>query len=143
MRYSKKIAEKLYQFFNPKYIIMIKYAIALLFSVSVLNVNAQDATKAAPTDVEVGDVFEIGRPETNTFKYIKFPSANFIIKRGGIANYKRAEGERVVVTSIKEKKDGTTQVKIKRTDGGRFFGSHTVVEADLDEALQSGELLAE
>ncbi|MGB7393432.1 MAG: hypothetical protein WA913_03465 [Pricia sp.] len=117
---------------------MIKYAIALLFSVSML--NAQDNVNVGSTDVEVGDVFEIGRPEANSYKHIKFPRANFIIKRGGIANYKRVEGEKVVVTSIKEKKNGTTEVKIKREGGGRFFGSHPVVAADIDEALKSGEL---
>lgn len=117
---------------------MIKYAIALLFSVSML--NAQNTVNQQTTDVQVGDVFEIGKPETNTYKHIKFPRANFIIKRGGIANYKRAEGRTVVVTSIKEKKDGTTQVKIKREDGGRFFGSHTVVAADFNDAIDSGEL---
>jgi len=95
---------------------MIKYAIALLFSVSA--------------------------PETHAYKHINFPRANFIIKRGGIANYKRAEGYKVVVTAIKEKKDGSTQVKIKRNDGGRFFGSHTVVSADFKEAIASGELQA-
>ncbi|MDC6390450.1 hypothetical protein PP182_17300 [Maribacter sp. PR1] len=117
---------------------MIKYAIALLFSVSML--NAQVTLDQKATDVQVGDVFEIGKPETNIYQHIKFPRANFIIKRGGIANYKRAEGEKVVVTSVKEKKDGTTLVKIKRTDGNRFFGSHTVVSADFKEALESGEL---
>ena len=117
---------------------MIKYVIVLLFSVSML--NAQTTADQTATDVQVGDVFEIGKPETNTYKHINFPKANFIIKRGGIANYKRAEGEKVVVTSIKEKKDGTTLVKIKRTDGNRFFGSHTVVSVDFKEALESGEL---
>lgn len=117
---------------------MIKYAIALFFSASML--NAQVSTVQTTTEVKVGDVFEIGKPETNTYQHINFPRANFIIKRGGIANYKRAEGEKVVVTSIKEKKDGTTLVKIKRTDGNRFFGSHTVVSVDFKEALESGEL---
>ena len=117
---------------------MIKYVIALLFSVSML--SAQSTVNQEVTDVKVGDILEIGKPETNTYKHINFPRANFIIKRGGIANYKRAEGEKVVVTAIKEKKDGTTQVKIKRTDGNRFFGSHTVVSADFEKALASGEL---
>ena len=117
---------------------MIKYAIALLYSVSMF--NAQTSVAQTTTDVQVGDVFEIGKPESNSYKHINFPRANFIIKRGGIANYKRAEGEKVVVTSIKEKKDGTTLVKIKRTDGNRFFGSHTVVSVDFKEALESGEL---
>jgi hypothetical protein len=117
---------------------MIKYAIALLFSVSML--HAQSSVNQEVTDVKVGDIFEIGKPEANIYKHINFPRANFIIKRGGIANYKRAEGEKVVVTSVKEKRDGTTEVKIKRTDGNRFFGSHTVVSVDFKEALESGEL---
>ncbi|MGF1560056.1 MAG: hypothetical protein ACFCUL_13280 [Flavobacteriaceae bacterium] len=117
---------------------MIKYAMALLFSVSML--NAQTPVEQTATSVQVGDVFQIGKPETNTYKHINFPRANFIIKRGGIANYKKAEGEKVVVSSIKEKKDGTTLVKIKRKDGNRFFGSHTVVSVDIKEALESGEL---
>ncbi|TDS17111.1 hypothetical protein DFQ03_1604 [Maribacter caenipelagi] len=118
---------------------MIKYAIALLFSASML--HAQDNTNT-PSNVNVGDVFEIGKPETNKFKHIDFPRENFIIKRGGIANYRRAHGEEVVVTAVKEKKDGTTEIKIKRNDGGRFFNSHTVVTADFKEAINSGELQA-
>ncbi len=116
---------------------MIKYVIALMFSVSLL--NAQNVNQEI-SNVQIGDTFEIGKPETNSYKHINFPRANFIIKRGGIANYKRVEGQKVIVTSIKEKKDGTTQVKIKRINGNRFFGSHTVVSADLKEALESGEL---
>ena len=119
---------------------MLKYAIALLFSVSVI--NAQENVNELPADLKVGDVCEIGRPETNTFKHIDFPRENFIIKRGGSANYKSVEGNKVIVTSIKEKKDGTRQVKIKREDGERFFGSHTVVAADFDDAVKSGELQA-
>jgi hypothetical protein len=118
---------------------MIKYAIALLFSASML--HAQDNINI-PSNVNVGDVFEIGKPETNKFKHIDFPRENFIIKRGGIANYRRAHGEEVVVTAVKEKKDGTTEIKIKRNDGGRFFNSHTVVTADFKEAINSGELQA-
>jgi len=116
---------------------MLKYAIALLFSVSLL--NAQDNT-SVQTNVNVGDVFEIGKPESHKYKHIDFPRENFIIKRGGIANYRRVHGEKVVVTAVKEKKDGTTQIKIKRNDGGRFFGSHTVVTADYKNAIVSGEL---
>ena len=118
---------------------MLKYAITLLFSVSLLNAQSNDTSQ---TEVNVGDVFEIGKPETNKYKHIDFPRENFIIKRGGIANYRRANGEEVVVTAVKEKKDGTTEIKIKRNDGGRFFNSHTVVSADFKEAINSGELQA-
>ena len=117
---------------------MMKYAIVFLFAVSIL--NAQNSTNQEINAVQIGDVFEIGRPESNSYNHINFPSENFIIKRGGIANYKLAEGEKVVVTSVKEKKNGITKVKIKRKDGGRFFGSHSVVSADFKEALESGEL---
>lgn len=112
----------------------------MLFSISVL--HAQQTVNPIPEEVQVGDVLEVGKPETNRYKYIDFPRENFIIKKGGVANYKRAEGKKVVVTSISEKKDGTKQIKIKREDGGRFFGSHTTIKADLKDALNSGELLA-
>lgn len=119
---------------------MINYVFALLLSVSLL--QAQKIPDPVQTDVKVGDVLEIGKPESKTYRHIDFPRANFIIKRGGIANYEAVEGEKVVVTSIQEKKNGTTQIKLKRTDGGRFFGSHKVVSADIKEALASGELQA-
>lgn len=118
---------------------MIKYVISLMFSVSVL--QAQKSNSIAPQNtIEVGDVFEIGQPKVNSYKYINFPRANFIIKGGGVANFDSVKGEKVVITSLKEKKNGTTEVKIKRTDGGRFFGSLTTVTANLDKALASGEL---
>ena len=120
---------------------MRNYIIALLFSVGML--NAQASTDQGTTEVKVGDTFEIGKPESNKYKHIKFPRANFIIKGGGIANYKNLEGQKVVVSSIKEKSDGTTIVKIKRANGTRFFGSHTVVAADIEQALNTGELKVE
>ena len=119
---------------------MIKYAIALLFSLSLL--HTQNNTSQTSSEVKVGDVFEIGKPDANNYKYINFPRANFIIKRGGIANYKKLRGKAVVVIAVKEKKDGTTEVRIKRNDGGRFFGSHWDVAADFQDALASGELHA-
>ncbi len=119
---------------------MIKYVIMALFSVSVL--TAQTSTELFHNEVKVGDVFEIGRPATNQYEHIDFPRPNFIIKKGGIANYKKVEGNTIIVTSIKEKKDGTTKIKMKRTNGTRFFGTHPVVSADFAEAVSSGELLA-
>lgn len=110
---------------------MIKYVAAFLLSGVFLH---------AQEDVKVGDVLEIGNPETRTYKHIEVPRANFIIKRGGIADYKTLKGEEVVVTAIKEKKDGTQEIKIKRTNGHRFFGSHPVIAANYKEALASGEL---
>jgi len=111
--------------------------LAILLVVATTNINAQSVDLQ---DVKVGDVLEIGRPDTPQFKHIDFPRANFIIKKGGIANYKRVVGRKVVVTDLKQRKDGTVVVKIKKTDGKRFFNSHPVVKADLKNALDSGEL---
>ncbi|WP_373519235.1 hypothetical protein [Pricia sp.] len=111
-----------------------------LFTAATLGLNAQEATELVTQEVQVGDTFQIGSsPDAAGFKHIDFPRLNFIVKRGGIANYKSVEGNKVEVTSV-DKKNGTVKVKIKRADGGRFFGSHTVVSADLNDALTSGEL---
>jgi len=119
---------------------MVKYVITALFSVSML--TAQSSTEAVQNSVLVGDIYEIGRPAANQYKHIDFPRANFIIKKGGIANYKKVEGNTVIITSVKEQKDGTTKIKLKRTNGTRFFGTHPVVTADYIKAVSSGELLS-
>ncbi|QLG44953.1 hypothetical protein [Costertonia aggregata] len=116
---------------------MRKLFLAIVFVMASINTNAQDAKSL---EVKVGDVYEIGRPNAPKYKHIDFPRPNFIIKKGGIANYKRVEGHKVVITSMKEKRDGTLQVKIKRADGKKFFNSHSVVSADFKNALKSGEL---
>ncbi|MGB5227209.1 MAG: hypothetical protein WBN55_03035 [Eudoraea sp.] len=113
---------------------------ALLFAVVSIGLNAKDDKYIAPQDVQVGDILKIGYPDAPRYKHINFPRPNFIIKRGGIANYKGLPGNKVVVTSVEEKMDGTLVVKIKKVDGGRFFGSHWEVSADLQSALETGEL---
>jgi len=128
------------EFINPKYTVMKQLFFAVLLMAATINVNSQDAEHITLQDIKVGDLLEIGRPEVPRYKHIDFPRPNFIIKKGGIANYKKVEGNKVVVTSLKKNKDGTLKVMIKRADGGRFFNSHTIVSADLENALESGEL---
>ncbi|UCD62392.1 MAG: hypothetical protein JSV59_03820 [Flavobacteriaceae bacterium] len=106
-----------------------------------MGLNANDANYIEPQEVQVGDILKIGDTDAPRYKYINFPRANFIIKRGGVVNYKGLPGNKVVVTSVKEKMDGTLIVKIRKADGGRFFGSHWEVSADLKGALQTGELI--
>jgi hypothetical protein len=120
---------------------MKQFIFALLLVVGSMGLNAKDANCIAPQEVQVGDTFKIGDPDAPRYKHINFPRPNFIIKRGGIANYKGLPGNKVVVTSVEEKTDGTLLVKIKKVDGGRFFGSHWEVSADLKGALETGELL--
>lgn len=113
------------------------YIVSFILAVCSLSLSAQ----SQDTNVEIGTIFKIGKPQLNTYKHIHFPKPNIIIKRGGIANYKSVKGRMVVVTAIEENSLGATIVKFKRKDGGRFFGSHSVIKADLKGALQSGELV--
>ena len=114
---------------------------AVLFAIGSVGLNAKDANCIAPQEVQVGDIFRIGDPDAPRYEHINFPRPNFIIKRGGVANYKGLPGNKVVVTAVEEKMDGTLVVKIKRADGGRFFGSHWEVSADFKGALETGELV--
>ena len=112
----------------------------VLLVLGTISINAQNAKQVMQEEIEVGDILQIGEPDASRFQHIEFPRPNFIIKKGGIANYKRVEGDKVVVTSIKETKNGTIEVQIKLANGGRFFRTHNVVTADLKNALESGEL---
>tara|TARA_R110000868_G_scaffold144150_1_gene362899 strand:- start:24726 stop:25088 length:363 start_codon:yes stop_codon:yes gene_type:complete len=118
---------------------MKKYVLAGFMALGILSLNAQEA-KSKSVTVEKGDVIEIGNPSTSKYKYIKFPRANFIIKKGGIANYKTALGEEVVVTDVKTAKDGSTKIYVKRKDGKMFFDTVSKVTIDLEEALAANEI---
>lgn len=117
---------------------MKKYLVVFVFMLSALGLFAQ--SQKTMVDVKVGDVFEIGKLENNSYKYIQLPRLNIIKKRGGTTHDLNLEGSVVVVTGIKTKKDGTTIVKIKRQDGTRFFRTHKIITANIDKALESGEL---
>ena len=93
------------------------------------------------TNIEVGTIVEINDPEAFGYKHIHFPRANFIIKRKGVANYNSVKGNRVKITAIKTKNDGTRQVKMKRIDGQKFFGISPTVKANFDKALESEEII--
>jgi hypothetical protein len=95
----------------------------------------------ANTEVNVGDVFVIGDVYNNNYKHIHFPKANFIIKKGGIANYKNIKGEKVTVTSVEKKENGTIIATFKLTSKKSFFISHKYVTANIDEAIRQKELL--
>ena len=95
----------------------------------------------ADAKVNVGDVFTIGEVENNSYEHINFPKANFIIKKGGVANYNAVVGKKVEVTSIKEKKDGSLVATIKLASDQAFFQSHKYVTVDIDKAISSKELM--
>lgn len=111
--------------------------LALLISFFSVSMYSQSSN----SDVTVGDVFTIGEVYNDTYKHINFPRANFIIKKGGIAKYNNIKGERVIVTSLKEKKDGSLIATIKLTSRRSFFNSHKYVTVAIDEAIGSKELI--
>ncbi|MGJ8592951.1 MAG: hypothetical protein ACSHXF_10405 [Aquaticitalea sp.] len=116
----------------------------LLFSfvIAFCSFGMQAQTDTNTVDVDLGDSFTIGAPADNSYQHIDVPRANLIRKRGGMFNLDAFKGLVVEVTDIKDQKDGRRQVTIQPKDGGRFFGSHRYLTADLNGSLQSGELIA-
>lgn len=88
-----------------------------------------------------GDVYKIGKVVNDNYRHIQFPKGNIIRKRGGIPDYKSIMGEKVVITNLKEQKDGTVLATIKLVSGKRFFRSHKYIRVFLDRALEENELI--
>jgi hypothetical protein len=87
-------------------------------------------------DVKVGDIFTIQKSTNLPFDHIHFPRANFIIKRGGVANYKSLDDVKVKVVKVME----DDMVQLTAVDGKKFFNSYKFVKADMAKALEAGEL---
>ena len=117
---------------------MKKYILVFIFTICTLGMFAQ--SKTTTIDVNVGDLFEIGAPESNTYQHINLPKAHTVRKRGGMHYDENIKGSTVIITAVKKKKNGSVVVKIKRKDGQRFFRTHKVIKADFTNAVQSGEL---
>ncbi len=92
------------------------------------------------TPVEVGDVLTLGTPSAKYYRHIYFPKTNFIIKKGGIPNYKALIGNRIVVTEV-DKKNEFTKISFKQESGGKFFNSLAIVKANFEKAIQEKEIL--
>lgn len=91
-------------------------------------------------EVRVGEVLKIGIADTYEYSDVKFPKANFIIKKGEIVNYKKLVGTLVEVTEVKTNNNGNTVVILRKKNGEKFFGSFPEIRANYKEALASGEL---
>ena len=113
----------------------------ILLSLLMITFSGVIYSQNSNSIVKVGDVFTIGEVDGNNYKYINFPKTNFIIKKGGIANYNRVKGEEVAITSIKENKDGNLIATIKLTSEKYFFRSHKYITVQIDEAINEKELL--
>ncbi len=62
-----------------------------MITISTLCIQAQDNSHTSLAEV---DVIEIGTPSSSTYHHINFPKTNFIIKRGGIVDYKKIRGNK-------------------------------------------------
>ena len=92
------------------------------------------------TEIEEGSILTL-HMSNGAFHHINFPKANFIIKRGAIANFRALEGKQVIVEE-KITKNNKTIVSLRRKDGKNFFRFYPKVTANLDNALSFGELKA-
>lgn len=111
--------------------------ISLLFIVNGYTTNGQQAIEDIP---KIGDVLVINEPSKQNYTHIDFPKLNFIVKRGGVANYDSVYGEYVVIKEIITKNDGTVSVQLEARSGKKFFGFLKQVKANYGEAIKSGEL---
>ena len=106
-----------------------------------LSLQAQE--KCETPQLKAGDVLTIASPSHATYEHINLPRANFIIKRGGIANYKSLINKKIEVTEVETTDDCVTKVDVKLADGKKFFNSHSIVSINLKEALAAGEVTLE
>ncbi|MDT0676583.1 hypothetical protein [Autumnicola musiva] len=110
----------------------------LLLAILIISFSSFQAQEKET--IEVGTIVNLEKPSGPDFNYIHFPKPNFIIKQGGIVNYNREFNQPVEIIAIKTKKDGTRQVRLKRTDGRKFFQSHRSIVANIDKAIKAGEI---
>ncbi len=108
---------------------------------SIFGLKAQEDTSPTQNSIEVGDELVIGKPSAQMYRHIHFPKTNFILKKGGIANYKALAGSNVTVTKVDKSQDGSTKITLKRANGKKFFNSITIVSANFEKALEKKEIL--
>ena len=87
-------------------------------------------------NLKPGDILIISKDANTPFQHIYFPRPNFIIKRGGLANYKALDEKKVKIEAIAQ--NGTA--KLRPLNGKRFFNVYTYVQAHLRKALENNEL---
>ncbi|NJM78820.1 MAG: hypothetical protein HC854_02905 [Flavobacterium sp.] len=64
------------------------------------------------------------------------------MKKGGFPNYESLVGKRIKVIKIaKENKSGTI-VTFELENGNKFFGTHKVIDGNIEKAIENGEITA-
>ncbi len=113
----------------------------ILTSVLAFFISIFIYSQSSTSDFKAGNVFLIGNVKYNKYKHINFPRANFIIKKGGMADYKNIKGKKVIITSIDENSNGERIATIKLVELRKFFNSHAYVTVDIKKAIKNKELL--
>ncbi|UII78124.1 hypothetical protein [Flagellimonas sp. CMM7] len=108
----------------------------LTFSLFAYIMNAQENYASS---AKVGDQLVIGDPISVSYKNINVPRKNFIIKRGGIPNMSTLKKSIVTITKISESNNPV--ITFKRSDGKKFFKAYSTLTANLNSAINSGEMM--
>ncbi|WP_051201311.1 hypothetical protein [Christiangramia portivictoriae] len=115
-----------------------------LFSIAFLMIcglmSYQVNAKNIDNNPKVGDRLLIQTPKNTTYSAVNMPKLNFVVKKGGVANYKSAQNTLVEVVKITQNKKGESIVTLQRVDGAKILGLRKSVSANYDKALQLGEL---
>ena len=115
-----------------------------LFSIAFLMICGLMSYQVNATNIEnnpeVGDRLLIQSPENTTYTAVNMPKLNFVVKKGGVANYKSVQNTLVEVVKISQNKEGENIVTLQRVDGAKILGLKKSVSANYNQALQIGEL---
>ena len=114
--------------------------ILFLFLAGLLVTGAYAQEETYDSVVKTGTELIIAPTSNGTYQFIKVPRKNFIIKRGGIADYGSLANNKVEVTKIKKDRADRTIITFKRSDNSKFFNVYKTLSADLNKAISEGEL---
>lgn len=111
------------------------------FLAAIFLAYSSQSQKTQVESVEIGDKFVLGEPAGTNYSYVAVPRKNFIIKRGGLPNISSLKNTSIVVTDITYGKK--TRITFKRANDKKFFRIYKTFTADLQGAIQTGELIAQ
>ncbi|WBU89373.1 hypothetical protein [Cellulophaga omnivescoria] len=117
-----------------------KKVITLVMSLCLV-VALHANTTPLNSEIKVGTELKIGAASSGTYQHLVLPRKNFIIKRGGLANYKSLKNLNVVVTAVTTNKNGDVEVTLKRKNSKKFFNSHPTIKANYTKAIAEEELI--
>ncbi|WP_165748277.1 hypothetical protein [Cellulophaga sp. Z1A5H] len=112
------------------------FIIFIFMAMYTLSGHSQKTT----ANLEEGTIVILTNINGEHYKHIDFPRKNFIIKRGALADFNSLAGTKLVIKEYKATK-GTNQIALlSRQDDKPFFRFFSSVEANIEQAIESGEL---